>query len=222
VQTIRKKDLAIKELEAKKPKEFDTPGDGRIVHIPPHNDICYINLGRRDGVLEDITFMVFPAEGKAAKDFKGSIQVVDVRETFSISKITGGVAGVGDKIANMAYDKSRTFRFVIIGDFDLTGSSAPTASGRIQVKEAIRLAGSKVEDKLDVQTDFLVVGFRPQKPIPPSDDAPATAKKAYEQAMMEYVNYDKFQEQANELNVVKIDTDKFLTFTGYIPKKIAK
>ena len=225
-ETLKKQDVTITKLKREitpNLKDIKNPGDGAIIYVPPTGDaICYVDLGKGDGVHEGMTFMIFPQEGTGVKDFKGSILITDVRETFSICKVTSGTAKVSDKVANLAFDKARKYRFVIIGDFDLTGKGVPTSAGRAEVREAISLSGAIVEDALDVQTDFMIVGFRPRKPIQPPDNAPDERKKQFEDEQREYKNFDAFQNLAKEMNVVKIDTVKFLTFTGYLPRRKPK
>ena len=221
--TIIEQNVKLAELRRKLTPivEIKNLADGKVVFIPKDldNDLCYIDIGRGSGIKEGQTFNVYPKDGIQQKHQRGSIEVVDVQETFSVCRVTKGSVEVEDNVANIAFDKTRRYRFVVVGNFDLTFEEVPSPEGRERLIEAIKLFGGIVDDTLDIQADFLVVGHQPTEPIPPGVGATPNTEEAYKRKKEDYDNFQKFQEIANTLNVKRINTKQFVAFTGYVPPK---
>ncbi len=224
-ETIRTKDSKLRELRTKLTPDLtqvENPADGRIIRATPP-DTCYVDIGANEGVREGMTFAVIPGQGSGVTDTKGSLMVVQVRKNFSVCKILQGAAKAEDKIANLAYNKGRRYNFIVVGNFDLTGKGVPSPEGKVEIKEAIRTFGGRLDEDLNVQTDFLIKGWKPRKPIEPTDvEKDSPSYQAYLEMMKEYRNYNNYQKLAADLNVAIIDTDKFLKLTGYVPRSKAQ
>jgi len=143
-------------------REFEA--DGKIVRLAAGAKTGYINLSRKDGVFNNLTFSVFDQLdlGKANVQPKGSLRITNVMDDASEVEITtlhkSNPIIEGDVIANVVYDHNRRFHFAVVGRFDLTNSGHDDAEA---VRKLIERYGGKVDDKVTVHTDYLVVGTDP-------------------------------------------------------------
>lgn len=196
--------------------------DGRIEKLAADSDICYINIGSKDGVRQGMSFAVYSQDAQFKNDVKGSIRVTTVSENFSECKIHEENFDmpivVGDAIANPAFAAAREYIFVIRGDFDLRGSGRPSDLGRKEVIEAIKRAGGNVAEEITVQTDYVVMGEEPMKPTAPSAAADPTVQKAYQEQLKAYNDYQQTVERASSMKIPVLNTNRFLLLTGYRPE----
>jgi NAD-dependent DNA ligase len=233
--TINLKNQRVKELETKlaggrpegpegdpKPK---TKPDGKIVRVIDADDVCYINIGSRDGVKAGMPFTVYGDE-TIPTDGEGKARIV-VRNTdrFSsecqvISQEEGKPVLRGDVIGNVAFNPLRAPTFVVRGDFDLFGEDKATPQNRRIVKNLIKRFGGKVSDELSVQTDFLVLGEEPARPSKPDEGAQDQGE--YQRQLKEYLRYQNIKDEARRLGVPVLNTSRFLAYTGYKPQKTRK
>lgn len=231
---IQKLNFRIAKLEEKWRKERAKAGnvgelasrkpDGKIIRVFPEEKICYINLGREDNVMPGLPFSVYsrqtgiPSSGEG----KAKIEVVNVGETTSECRIvqwnrTDPIMA-GDIIANVAFDRTRTYKFVVEGDFDLYGTGKPDPLGNSRIRAIIRRFGGKVLDSVTVDTDFVVMGEEPPRPPKPSEDAPPAVWQIYNEKLKQYNHYKQVKAMAVSLQIPILNTNRFLAFTGYTPK----
>ena len=149
---------------------------------------------------------------------KASIEVYDVGPDSSACRIiklgTGEHVVVGDLIANLVFDPNTKYNFVVYGDFDLTGSGNPTASDTEVIKRLITQWGGKLQDHVDVNTDFVVMGIPPEVPqITDPSNAGEVAK--VQAAKQREAKYQAQISQADSLNVPIMNQNRFLYFIGY-------
>jgi len=193
--------------------------DGKILNVMDSQNICYINIGKDHNVRPGYTFAVYPSTGipKDGSD-KGSIVVINVKDTVSVCKIvkqsTGDPIIEGDLIGNIAFDPTRTYTFVVEGFFDLHGTGSPNDLGRQEVISLIREYGGKVVDEVNLQTDYLVLGERP-RPVKPGLDAQPQQIAVYNEQKKALDRYNAVVEQAKELNIPVLNTNKFLALIGF-------
>ncbi|MGQ9648917.1 MAG: hypothetical protein ACUVXJ_02285 [Phycisphaerae bacterium] len=196
--------------------------DGVIVRTVPAGDIVYIDLGRRDGVRVGMTFSVYspvrgiPADGKG----KATIEVANVFETTAECRVTSRTPGepvlVDDIIANPVFDRSRQFTFAVVGDFDLNFDGRPEDVGGKEVIRLIDRLGGKVVNKVDTDTDFMVVGSPPPQPaavIPGSEDEAAVSERN-EQAAKRLTAFETMLKEARSLSIPILTRTQFLHFLG--------
>jgi hypothetical protein len=210
--------------------------DGTIVRAAPGTGEVYINLGRRDRVVTGLTFAVYdPRLGVRIGDDaeaagKGGIEVIDVSETESLCRVThvnrGKTIQNGDLIANPVYhqDRSRTFRFVVSGDFDLDGDGVATAGERQRLEQMITHWGGTIEPNVTTQTDFLVVGARPSSPATrPGGDTAAAQPGSVDAARGQVQqSYDDVIVEAKRSNVPILNQNRFLAMIGYYNTTIVR
>ncbi|HUB27324.1 MAG TPA: hypothetical protein VL992_18005 [Tepidisphaeraceae bacterium] len=204
--------------------------DGQIVDIADASTV-YINLGQGDQIVPGMTFEVYdktaplPTLGDGLDEEnlpagKASIEVVRVLPHGSechVSHVTPGQTIVqGDRILNLVYDRNVKFKFYVYGSFDVGLNGKPTPAGADVIKRLITQWGGQVVDKLDEQTDFVIMGSPPEVPIFTAEDLtqPLNAE-ALQDAKAASEAYDNVISRAIDLHVDIMNQNKFLYFTGY-------
>jgi hypothetical protein len=178
--------------DLKTQRETDVP-DGRIMAVNRSLKTAYINLGGKDRLRRGTPFKVYETVKAGEKIYKGRVVVTSVgsdkSEVAVDSEADGMTISESDVIVNPVFDKSRATRFFILGE--LTGRV-----NKEMAKRVLEAGGAKVDDKLSVETDFLVLGV---KEAPDSPDL--TETEAYKQA------------QAWGIEIIRArDLDPFLTY----------
>lgn len=204
--------------------------DGRILRVLQGEDVCYINIGTKDRVLPGLTFSVYPAGKGPHTDTapKGSITVLSVvGSALSECRIDKTVDPerpivASDNIANVAFDATRTYTFVVEGRFDLYGASRPSVLSGKQVKALIQKFRGVVAEQLTPQTDFVVMGTAPAQPTKPKDDAEDSEKVVYEEQMKVYKRYTQVRDAAVRMRIPVLNANRFLALVGYTPQRTLK
>jgi len=204
--------------------------DGAVVRVPGNNTV-YINLGTGDQISPGLTFEVYdrvegvPPLGDSATEEnlpkgKGSIEVVRVgagsSECRIINQQPGQVIHEGDVIANLVYDRNTKYQFHVYGDFDLDNNGVTVPQDAEIVKRLVTQWGGKVTDKINADTDFLVLGKEPTILNPSKDEAGDPIIQAKAQASQ--AAYDAYQEvkrQAIDYHIPILNQNRFLYYVGY-------
>lgn len=210
--------------------------DGKITSLPG-NGIAYIDLGSGDHVVPGMTFEVYdraqgvpppgdPATIENLPAGKGSIEVLSVGPTNSECRVVktqlGQNINEGDIIANVVYDKNHKNAFFVYGNFDLTkdGPPGPNDQPRPQdaevIKRLITQWGGTIVDKINVNTDFVVLGKEPVVPEYTKEQLnDPLMVAAYNKAQDELQKYDAIVDQAKALHIPILNQPRFLYMTGY-------
>jgi hypothetical protein len=202
--------------------------DGNVIRVAD-NKTCFINLGQRQHVTKGLTFEIYdknkgiPPLGNGQSENglpvgKGSIEVFNVGPDTSECRIVklepGEQLVIGDLIANLVYDPSVKYNFVVYGDFDLSESGAPSPTDTEIIKRLITQWGGELQPKVDLDTDFVVMGAQPV--IPRITDSTDPAQQlAKQRAEARLAAYDAVVTQAAQLGVPLMNQNRFLYFTGY-------
>lgn len=198
--------------------------DGRIMLLDEKSKTVFINIGSIDHVYQGLTFAVYDKNVPMPKDGKGKaeIEVYSVGKNVSTARITQwdpkNPVLVDDVIANLIWDSDKTNVFAVAGQFNLGDETNPTVSGTERIKALIERWGGKVEDKISVDTDFLVLGGESQQPKKPTFEeskVDPTAMEKYEATLKEIAQYNEVLKQAQALSVPILSTERFLYFIGY-------
>jgi len=199
--------------------------DGAIIRVADNNR-CFINIGSKQSVTLGLTFEVYdkgrgiPPLGDGLSDTnmptgKGSLEVVAVGPETSECQITklqpGQQVVVGDPIANLVFDPNTKYNFVVYGKFDITGSGAGDDSQII--KRLITQWGGKLQDHIDVDTDFVVMGSEPV--APPRDPNDPGSMIKFTQYQQDLAKYQAQIVAATQLSVPIMNQNRFLYFIGY-------
>lgn len=241
----QKKDIKIAGLQAiidewrrTRPIDLAVRPAGKIKEVVPNQPVCFVPLGSDDRVVRGMTFRVYDPTGipKDGSGYKAAITVTRVFNHLSQCRITParkrdmesayGITGKkpkavakGDLFANIAYNPTHVPTFVVEGNFDLFGTGRATDTGKQEVINLIRRAGGRVGDKLDIKTDFLVLGVRPVSPSKPAEDADETEQEAYKIALKTFQHYQKVADIAAGMNIPVLNATRFLALTGYDPQR---
>jgi predicted nucleic acid-binding Zn-ribbon protein len=195
--------------------------DGTILSV--EGDTCYISLGADDGVIPDLVFSVYSGPDTEQEGPKARIVVRRVGEESSecviLESVTTNPVAEGDVIADIAFDPDRTWTFVVVGNFDLSGGDNPTARGAQQVRYLINDFGGEVVDEVSINTDFVVLGEEPELPFEPAEDAQPIEIRIYNNQLQAYEEYQAVRNEALRLNLRILNANRFLERLGYIPRQ---
>jgi len=238
-QKVKELDKLVKSLQFRL-NELRTPTqgpimqqpDGRIVRVPG-TDVVFINLGAGDQIAPGLTFEIFDKidgmptwkggdDERNDREFAGkaSIEVTRVGATSSEARIIkvrpGESLSEGDLIANLVYDPNAKYNFVVHGDFDLDNNGKANPNDGEVVKRLVTQWGSRLQDGVTVDTDFLVLGKEPVIPIVSAEDGDDPLIQAKIQEAQEALDrYSDIRAKAKELNIPILNQNRFLYFVGY-------
>jgi hypothetical protein len=212
-------------------KNIVAQADGKIIRAAG-KDVCYINIGEHMQVSPGLTFEVYdratgvpPIPPNVSGDEqlpvgKASIEVTKVGPISSECRIVhlepGAVLSEGDLIANLVYDPNTKYKFFVYGDFDMGQSGRPSAGDADVIRRLITQWGGTITDKIDVNTDFVVLGAEPVLPTFTHDEMqdPLNVDKANkaQAALDEYANK---RQMAIELHIPVMNQNRFLYYVGF-------
>ena len=223
IATLRKERDKAREALHPTEGDIDDKPDGQIEKVARGSDVCYINLGSKDRVRPEMTFTVHGKGVIDGKTPKGKILVTNVSSNFSECRIIeqdeDSPIVVGDNVVNLAFDTVRTYVFVVKGEFDLHNTQTPSKFGTEEIKNAIRRFGGRINDEIDIQTDYVVMGTEPNKPTKPLPDAIGPVHRAYQKQLKRYKDYMEVKTTAETMKIPILNTNRFLLLTGYKPEK---
>ena len=192
--------------------------DGKIVRIAPGERTGYINLGKGDGVFNGLTFAVLdPAElGKEIPQPKGRIRITNVMDDsseFAIEQVLVNMPIVEqDLIANAAFDRERPFRFTVVGRFDINGDGVDDTG---LIKDLVRRFGGVVDEKVSVETDYLVAGKDPMSAMPATAGASPQQDVIIKKLQEEQKAFGEATDLARRLHVPVLTQNRFLSLIGF-------
>jgi len=198
--------------------------DGKILKIIPQEGLCYIDLGTKDNVSAGLTFTVYPSTGVTEDgDGKATLVVATVSDTVSecrlVSEKREDPVVAGDLVANIAFDPTRTYTFVVVGNFDLHGTGRATLEGAGEVKSLLKRFGGKIAEQVDIDTDFVIRGERPELLDPPPEYAPPQEQKVYREQLKVVEQFERQEALARSLRIPLLSPNRFLAFIGYTPTR---
>jgi peptidoglycan hydrolase CwlO-like protein len=202
-----------------------TKPSGKVAKVLLDQEICYINLGEKDRVTAGLAFSIFSAQTGVPKDGKpkAKIVIVNVGATTSECRIVESKKDdsivEGDLIVNLVFSSTRTYNFVVEGEFDLYGTGRADPLANRHVRAMIERFGGKVADEISISTDFVVMGDEPPRPPKPAEDAPPAVWKIYNERMKAYNYYKQVKATAVSLQIPVLNTNRFLAYSGHVPKK---
>ena len=232
----KKLDDQIKALQSKL-RDIRLPVDQIVRQADAHvmrvagDNILYIDLGTGDGVVAGMSFEIYdrlqgvPKTGEATNDDslpkgKASIELIKVSPGSSECRIVRQTPGEtvveGDSCVNLIFDKNIKYNVEVYGNFDLDRNGTATAQDADVIKRLVTRWGGKVVDKLNADTDFLVIGKLPELPNYTQEelDRPEIQFEV-EKKKKEITEYDDILNKAIEYNIPVLNQNRFLYFTGY-------
>ena len=199
--------------------------DGKIAKALPEQQIIFIDLGERDNVRPGLPFAVYDKNKGVSEEGKGKAKlvVVNVHPTTSECRIVESTPDnpitEGDLVANLVFNTHRVHQFVVEGEFDLYGEGRVDPLGNRRIRGMIEDYGGKLAEAVSVDTDFVVMGEEPVAPSKPSEDASPADWRIYTEQRGRYDRYKQIQAFATSLQIPVLSTSRFLSFSGFVPKK---
>jgi hypothetical protein len=204
--------------------------DGIVLSVAS-DDIVYINLGAQDHIVPGMTFEVYSqrdgvpklGDGMSEDNLpigEGSIEIQKIGQESSECKVTHLETGQhitpNDVIANLVYDRNIKYNFFVYGKFDLSLTNHPNDKDILGIKQQIVLWGGQIQNVVNVDTDFVVMGAEPVvENFTPADlqDPFKVKLQADEQDALK--KYEDVLDQAKQLHIPIMNQNRFLYFTGY-------
>ena len=225
-RTINELRNKLKEREQIQVKDPTSDHDGRIVSVLEDDNLVYIDLGRRDRLILGMTFEVFDSSRGVRVDEEGrlrgkaTIEVVDIDPSSAACRIVrrpqfAKPVLINDLISNLVYDKYRTFKFHIFGNYDLDNDGKTAAADRDRIQGLVSEWGGKQVDRLAYDTDFLVLGMEPDLPqqVTPTDTPEDIQRKIRQKK--EFEEYNSLVKIAQNLSIPVLNQNRFLGLIGY-------
>lgn len=198
------------ELEALDP-------DGTVISVDSSEQMVYIDLSESDKIYRGLTFTVYdgfentiPSSGRG----KATIEVVEIMDTISRCRVVENLSSTpimkNDIIANLVWDKDRQFIFCVVGEFDFNMDGEVDVDGYDRIVALITGWGGKIENSVNVNTDFLVYGEKP------SVDNIFGTESVEEKANI----YNRALDEGVRLGVPAFNKSRFFRFIGYSSKQV--
>jgi len=198
--------------------------DGKILLIDDKNKIVHLDIGRRDGVYQGLTFSVYDRNVPIPKDGKGKaeVEIIEVATNISTAQITHSEINrpiiVEDIAANLIWDRDKVNVFVVVGDFDLDSDGNVDSNADYKIKTLIEKWGGKVADNISIETDFLVLGRPPsvlRSPTFEEIEMDPAAMERYENSVQRLNHYKEVHARAQAFSIPVFNYNRFLNLIGY-------
>ncbi len=198
--------------DARKATQVDmvSAPDGKVLTYDWKTKRGTVSLGAKDGVKAGYEFDVFRRfPGPDTVDrriYLAKITLIDVQDNVSLFAYvpsdydkSGQQMAVGDSIVNRLFDAHRAKKYYIVGYFPRGADY-----NRESLAGLVRDSGGTVQDKLDLDTDYVIVGVVDEGGMTDWSDE---AKGAIAKAKAEF-------EQAQRFGVDALTVEKFLSLIG--------
>ena len=149
---------------------------------------------------------------------KGLIEVTKVGLTLSECRIVQKGEGdlvKGDVVVNPVYARGKRMKFFVFGSFDLDSDGRADARGLERMKQLIAKWGGEVVGKINVNTDYGVMGMEPELPSKPGPDADPITQQQYKNKKAKYDQYKQQLANLRGLSIPVLNQNRFLSFIGY-------
>lgn len=227
-QQLAQKDARFQDMAAKLARFQPTEGsaaalespDGTVVRAVAGDGVVYIDLGKENRIIRGMPFSVYSATEGITNTEKATIEVVSVFENTSECRVTSGKSKnpiiSGDLVANVVYDKSRQFNFVVAGDFDLNFDGKTDDAGGQKISEMITKWGGRVMPVVDTQVDFVVLGSAPPSPSKATEEDDAAAKVRAAEMNEAIKAFHAVENEARGLSIPVLTRTEFFHLLGMV------
>jgi hypothetical protein len=204
--------------------------DGYIVSVASP-EIVYINLGMGDHIVPGMTFEVYSRREGIPKQSDlmqaeempvglGSIEVENVLASAAECRVIKTEIGQhfseGDLIANLVYDRNTKYNMMVYGNFDLAQTGKPKKGDRQKIEALITQWGGTVQNKINEDTDFVIMGKEPTiEQFTPEELQDPLNKQTQDDEKAEHDAYEGVLEKAAKLGIPIMNQNRFLYFCGY-------
>lgn len=199
--------------------------DGHVIAIDAADGTAMIDLGKGDKIRVGLTFAVYAEPSAIRADENGdyprgkaTLEIIRIDDDTSICRVIGERSGNpvvrGDVIANAVYDPNKTYKFLLVGNFDANRDGVATEAEQAGIAAMVQGWGGTVTDDLTGDVDFLVMGQRPTLPPEPPIDAPIAIVEQFVQAQQIISRYDKLFDQASSTSIPVLNENRLRTLIG--------
>jgi hypothetical protein len=222
VKKLDEKHVAIIDEQARKIKglegeeKVETP-DGTITRVDQRNRTVWINLGKADALMRQVTFSVYPSDmsDMSIKGKKGDIEVTRIlddhmAEARILDDAISNPMVPGDKINTVLWSPNQRRHFALAGFFDMDKDGKSDLSTILNI---IRLNGGLVDcyipdsgknmnkpvGQITINTNYLILGAAPNEK---GDPAQLTA-------------YSKIYDDAKQLRIPSMKIGEMLQRMGW-------
>lgn len=128
--------------------------DGQVLAASSSTGVAVINRGKQDNLKPGTVFQAYNFSKGNVKRMKGVLKVLDVFDASAKCAIVemnpADPIVEGDLIENTLYNPGKTLHFYILGNLRKYGTS--------EAKMVLERLGNKVDDQIDVLTDYVILG----------------------------------------------------------------
>jgi hypothetical protein len=148
-----------------------------------------------------------------------TVEVIEVGEKSSLCRVVRSVSKRGvqanDLIFNQVYHiaKTRKVHFVVSGDIDLNGDGIATAYEQERLTRLIVAWGGEIDEKVNVQTDYVAMGERPASATLAAYDADVKGS-VVDFRRGQQKDYDKMVKDAMRLAIPVLNVNRTRALVG--------
>ncbi len=209
-----------------KPESEEALVDGQVVGVDLNTGNVSINRGRRDKLSIGMTFQVYtePTQVRISERTgeyvpgKAVIEIIRLEDKTAtarvISSMRGSTVNQGDILVNPLYDPSKSYTFVVFGNFDPEGMGVARPEGAGAIRAMIEQYGGKLSETISGNIDFVVLGERPVLPPQPPSTAPIEVLRAYGDAQKVVKQYDDLFATAAATSTPVLNQNRLFTLMG--------
>lgn len=195
--------------------------DGHVVQVYPESKTVYLRLRSTDQARLGMRYLVhakgeeLPSSGKS----KAVVEITSIEKGVQ-ARIIKSTAGdpilSGDQVYNLVTGPV-VYNFVTFGEFDLDNNGVFEPNGKAQIDDLLTKWGGKVQDEIDITTNFVILGVAPAVPPRPPADADPLVQENWRRKVEERTKWTRLHDTALKYSIPVMNEETFLTFIGYYP-----
>jgi len=198
--------------------------DAGVVSIDMQTNTVFLDIGSNDHVYVGLTFSIYDKNTPVPEDGigKAQVEVFGVTETVSAAKIITSSRKnpiVEDDIAvNLVWDSATSNSFVVAGMFDFDGDGRIDHDGREKIIDLIKRWGGEVTENVTIDTDFVVLGYKPKamrKPTIDDIEENPMIEQKYKAYLKKYGYYQEILARTGTFSIPVFNQDRFLYLIGF-------
>jgi len=198
--------------------------DAGVVSMDMQTNTVFLDIGSNDHVYIGLTFSIYDKNTPVPEDGvgKAQVEVFGVTETVSAAKIITSSRKnpiVEDDIAvNLVWDSATSNSFVVAGMFDFDGDGRIDHDGREKIIDLIERWGGEVTENVTIDTDFVVLGYKPKamrKPTIDDIEENPMIEQKYNAYLKKHDYYQNILSRASTFSIPIFNQDRFLYLIGF-------
>ena len=203
--------------------------DAQIRSVDPVAQTVVLSIGRGEKVILGMTFAIYDNATDIRPDAatgvyppgKGVVEVIRVNDGFSTARIIeesrGNPIVKGDVAANAVYDPSKTYKFLVFGNFDINADGVATPLEGEDLKALIKRWGGELTTEVTGDLDFIVLGEKAVLGPEPPTGSPVEVVEEYLRRKRVNERYDELFETALTTAIPVLNENRLRTLIGDFP-----